>query len=168
MPGFVEVARDAFAFLEGDYGFSIQGRSNSKEDGQIIYSNVKNGVAVKVLYECREGMIFIFIYKLIDGKIRENPSPITHDSMITCFDFNEVVPEADRMKPSYTYSEDSKYFDERDGLRNFAADFALRLRKYGEDLLTGDFAVLPDAEKTIKNRAYSQYREWGLTGPPSR
>ncbi len=33
------------------------------------------------------------------------------------------------------------------------ADFAMRLQKYGKNLLSGDFAVLSDVERIIKRRA---------------
>lgn len=153
MPGFVDIARDVFAFLEEDYGFSVVGFSEDRGGGWIAYVNNERGVAVKLLYEYLEAFAFVFVYRLVDGNMHENILPITDESIITVFDFNDALPSDEQMKPAYQYGERSVYYDQKNGLRNFLSDVAIRLQKYGAGVLAGDLAVWSDVEKKIKRRA---------------
>ncbi len=148
-----------FAFLEEDHGFSIAGTSCAGATESITYVNITKSVAVKLEYEIMAALVYVMIYKLADGQMLETDSRITDDSIITCFDFAYVLPAKERVKPAYKYGENSKYYDEQNGLRNYVAEYAARLRKYGKDLLSGNFAVLPKVEKMIKRRARKDLAE---------
>jgi hypothetical protein len=63
------------------------------------------------------------------------------------------------MKPAYEYGDESAYYDEENGLRNYAGEFATRLKTFGRQLLSGDFTVLPRIEQIIKERARGLHRE---------
>ena len=159
MSGFVEVARDAFAFLERENGFSVKDCSDDDGGGHVTYVNVNNGIAVKSLYEFSNAFVFVFIYRLIDGQLRDNVLPITDDSEINCFDFNDALTEDQKMKPAYEYGDESVYYDEENGLRNYVTEFATRLKENGGRLLSGDFSMLSRMETTIKQRAHDLDRE---------
>ena len=51
MSDFVEVARQAFEFLERKYGFSVTEASNEGRSSRVTYVNAENGVAVKPSYD---------------------------------------------------------------------------------------------------------------------
>jgi hypothetical protein len=159
MSGFVEVARDLFAFLERDFGFSLKSCSDESWGGQLTFVNLDNGVAVKPVYDFSNAFVFVFIYRLVEGKIIDNSLPITDKSQITCFDFNDLLDEHRKMKPAYEYGEDSVYYDEKNGLRNYVAEFATRLKEEGRELLKGDFSRLRQAEEIIKQRARDLHRD---------
>ncbi|MEJ7594165.1 MAG: hypothetical protein WKF77_21715 [Planctomycetaceae bacterium] len=50
--------------------------------------------------------------------------PITGESEITCFDFNDALAAGQKMKPANEYGDDSLYYDEQYGLRNYVMEFA--------------------------------------------
>ena len=158
MSGFVEVARDAFAFLEHEYSFTVRDFSNDS-GGHVTYVNVQNGIAVKPIYDFSSAFVFVFIYRLVDGQLRDNALPITDESEISCFDFNDVLDTDQKMKPAYEYGDDSVYYDEENGLRNYVGEFATRLKTFGGQLLSGDFTELPRIELIIKQRARELHRE---------
>jgi L-lactate dehydrogenase complex protein LldF len=79
--------------------------------------------------------------------------PISNDSTISCFDFNDYLEPSQKMKSAYDYGEDSPYYDPQNGLRNFTKQFADRLRSHGDRILRGDLSILPEMEKIIKRRA---------------
>lgn len=153
MSGFVEIAREAFAFLESQYHFSICDFADDDGGGHVTYVNLRNGVAVKLLYEFTNAFVFVFIYRLVDGRICNNVLPISNESEINCIDFNDVLPDAQKMKPAYEYGDNSAYYDEQEGLRNYVLEFSTRLQKYGGKLLAGDFDEMKRVEQVIKLRA---------------
>ena len=153
MAGFQEIARQAFAFLEDEYGFSIQSSPIRGGGDSLTYTNITKGVAVKLEYERADAFVFVVVYQLVNGEMRDNAWPITDDSAIHCFDFNDVLPDDEKMKPAYLYGEGSRYFDENEGLARFVTDFAVRLRKHGGAVLSGDFSVLAEVERIIRHRA---------------
>ena len=153
MSQFVEVARDAFEFLTRKYGFSFVECSGANGGGHVTYVNTQHGVAVKAMYEVSSAFVFVFIYRLIDGELRENSLPITDQSEINCIDFNDVLPEAQKMKPAYEYGDHSPFYDEQFGLQNFVREFATRLDGFGGPLLGGNFSVMAQVAEVIRRRA---------------
>ena len=153
MSGFVEIAREAFAFLESEYRFHISDFAEDNYGGYVTYINVEKEIAVKPHYEFASAFVFVFIYRLVEGQLRDNALPVTHDSQINCFDFNDVLPEDRKMKSAFDYGEDSAYFNEQNGLQTYVSEFATRLEEHGQQLLTGDFSILPLVETIIKSRA---------------
>ena len=153
MPGFCDSVKKHFQFLETQYNCKLESSNTKGWGGEVIYRNKTTGI--KLLYEVSCAFIYIFIYKLVNGELVDNPQSLEPDSEITCFDFNDALPESEKMKPAYEYGSDSHYYDEQNGLSNYTLDFAFRLEEYGEEVLSGDFSILPEMEKTIKKRAFS-------------
>jgi hypothetical protein len=160
MSGFVDVSKDAFAFLQDDYGFSLESSGDERWGAQLIYRNPDRQVGIKLVYDFSNAFVFVFVYRLIEGELIDNELPITDESEITCLDLNDLLDERRKMKPAYDYSEDSAYFDESHGLKNYVMEFANRLENEGRPFLQGDFSRLPEAEMIIKARA-RQLRQAG-------
>lgn len=152
MTDFCESVKEHFLFLESEYDCNLESMRAEDWGCEVIYRNRTTGI--KLLYEVYCAFVFVFIYKLVNGEMVDNPRPLGLDSPITCFDFNDALPIEKRMKPAYEYGSQSNYYDEEEGLSNYSKDFALRLREYGKDVLNGDFSVLPEMEKIIKQRAF--------------
>ncbi|WP_010587222.1 hypothetical protein [Schlesneria paludicola] len=161
MPGFVEIAREAFAFLESQYHFSIKECVDDDDFGQVTYVNIRNGVAVKLLYEFSNAFVFVFIYRLIDGQICDNVLPISNESEINCIEFNDVLSGVQKMKPAYEYGDNSCYYDGQNGMREYVSEFATRLQKYGGKLLAGAFDEMKGVEQIIKHRAREMRKRRG-------
>ena len=107
-----------------------------------------------MVWEAKYQFLFVEFYKLVDGKMVGNPSPLTPESEITSFELQDTLPESERMKSPYEYGLDSPYSDPECGLSNYVQDIALRLEKYGKDVLRGDFSILPTVAKLIMARAF--------------
>ncbi|MCA9094342.1 MAG: hypothetical protein KDA68_12705 [Planctomycetaceae bacterium] len=153
MSPFADIACEVFKFLETEYGFSVEKCTESNGSSHVLYKNTDNGVAVKITYEFSSAFVFIFVYRLVHGELRENSQPISDDSEIFCIDFNDVIPANHKMKPAYECQEDSLFFDEQNGLRNYVSEFSARLKRFGGPVLRGDFTEFAQAEKIIRQRA---------------
>lgn len=145
---FYDSVRELFRFLETDYEFKLISCDKDPEN-KLVYTNKTTGIKIVYEHSC---MVYVIIYKLVNSKMVENPRPLKPDTPITCFDFNYLLAEKDRMKPPYEYGEDSIYYDEEFGLFNYVKEFADRLRIYGKDVLLGDFSMLPKIEEIIKSK----------------
>lgn len=154
MTDFCDSIKEHFQFLETDYDYKLESSRIEDWGGEVIYSN--NTTGIKLLYEFSCAFIYVFICKLVDGRIIDNPRPMSIDSEINCFDFNDALPEDQKMKPAYEYGLDSPFYDESNGLSNYSKEFALRLSEYGQNVLRGDFSILPKMEKIIKARAFNK------------
>ena len=163
MCGFVAVARNAFGFLETERGFTLTDSVEGTWGGSLTYVNLEKGVAVKPQYEFSAAFVFLFIYKLENGKIVENEYPIVDCAKINSIDFNDVLPVEKKMRAAYDYANHSEYFDEKYGLRNFVRDFSVRLHDYGSDLLQGDFTAFERVGAIIKSRAESPGANQGVS-----
>lgn len=153
MSAFVEIAREAFRFLEDEYGFIVTESSDGNADGHVTYVNTAIGVGIRPTYEFSSAFVFVFVYRLVNGECHNNALPITGDTEITCIDFNDALSEDNKMRPAYDYDENSGFFDEEVGLRNYVTEFSNRLRRYGVPLLEGDFSVFVQVAEIIKRRA---------------
>lgn len=140
-----------FNFLETEYNFVFKSKIIDTWFVEVVFLNSSTGI--RLVYERREQFLAVFIHKLVDGKMINCPSPLLPSSEITCFEMNDALPADRIMKPAYAYGEDSMLFDTDDGLSLYIKEFALRLHEYGQDVLNGDFSILPKMEKVIKARA---------------
>ena len=153
MTDFARIAKDEFEFLKSEYGYELIGQEDNSNGGYVTFVNREVGVGVKLQYEAPSAFVFVFVCRLIDGEIRENRLPISSDSEINCFDFNDYLEPTQRMKSAYDYGENSPYYHPKNGLRNFTRGFAARLRSHGDRLLRGDLSILPEMANVIRRRA---------------
>lgn len=153
---FREIVSEEFCFLEKDYGFSLLATPKRASD-VVVYINPDIEVGIRIQYEAREAFVIIFICRLLDGEYRETEQPITMHSQIFQFDFGETLQEHLKMNPVYEYGPQSKYYEEKSGLRNYVRDFATRLQEYGKHFLLGDMAIFPEMERRIRMRAIASY-----------
>ncbi len=151
MTTFCESVKKHFQFLEVEYACKLESSVIENWGGTVIYRN--NTTGIKLLYEANSAFIYVFIYKLVKGEMIDNPVILEPDSEITCFDFNDALPENEKMKPAYEYGPASLYYDDQNGLSNYIQDYALRLKEHGSALLKGDFSIISKVEKIIKKRA---------------
>jgi len=154
MIDFCESVEKHFQFLQTKYSFELEFSETEDWGGHVLYLNKTTGI--KLLYEFTSAFVFVFVYELVNGKLVDNPDTIYNTSKIHCFDFNDSLPESEKMKPAYQYDASSNYFHEENGMSNYTKEFAIRLEKYGKDLLRGNFEILPRIEVIIKARAMDE------------
>jgi hypothetical protein len=151
-------AKSAFSYLVNDFGYELQSAHDENTGWDVCYASEKNGVGVKVIYEKRESLIMILIYKLKEEKMIGNESPISSTSCIRCVNFCDALDPEDQIRPGYSYGNDSRYLDPLHGSENYIKDAADLLKTRGHDLLSGDLTKFDLAAKVLRARALAAAR----------
>ena len=150
------ISKEQFSFLESEYNFRLSKCEKEDWGYELIYLNDTTGV--KITYEYREAYIFIMLYKLIEGDLKENPRNIENNTVLYGYGLDDMImlrnPD-DLIKPTYEYDEQSKYFKENDELFLYVAAFSDNLKTYAKDVLSGDFEIFPELDKVVKERVRS-------------
>jgi len=147
------IAKEQFIFLISEYNFVLL--KSEKEDWgyELVYLNKTTGI--KITYEYREAYVFIMLYQLDKGELRENQGSINDNTVLYGYGFDDLInlrnPQA-LVKPAYEYGERSIYYDKESGLLEYVSAFSNNLKKYAKDILKGDFTVFPDLDKVVKER----------------
>ncbi|WP_061218404.1 hypothetical protein [Leptospira weilii] len=153
-PSFDILVKKYFKFLELDYNFRFIKSKRERWGYEILYLNQTTGV--KIVYEYREAYIFIFLYRLIDGELIENPGNINENTLIYGFSLGDIIniknPSA-LLKPTYEYPENSHYHDKENGWNQYISDFANNLKQYANDVLAGNFEIFEKVDPIVKERA---------------
>lgn len=153
-PSFDIIAKTQFKFLELDFDFQLTKCCEHNWGYEMIYLN--NKVGIKITYEFGEAYIFILLYKLIDGKLIENPHIIKNDTLLYGYGLDDIInlrnPSA-LIKPAYQYGSKSEYYDKEKGLTLYVSAFADNLKKYATDILNGNFEIFIATDKVVKERA---------------
>ncbi len=152
------IAQEQFKFLESEYGFRLSKNNKENWGFEFIYLNDTTGV--KITYEYQEAYIFIMLYQLVDGNLRENPRNIGENTNLYCYDLDDIVRIRNSqalIKPAYEYGKESEYYDKDRGLILYIYDFANNLKTYAKDVLNGDFSIFSILDKTVKERV-KRYR----------
>ncbi len=152
MTAFVEIAKSAFALLESDFGFHILGENGKSERTTITYINTDSGVGVRILNEARDGFVFVLIGRLVEGKLVNNPQPITSPSDVNIFNFNDYLTGDLKIRQAYDHEQNTRYCDEDNGLQFLVEDFAAKLREHGSHILSGDLSMLNAMGEIIMRR----------------
>ena len=153
------IAQDQFKFLVSDFDFKLSRHVKEEWGYEMIYLNDKTGI--KITYEYREAYVFIILFQLINGKIKENPRRIEEKTVLYGYGLDDLIglrnPQA-LIKPAYEYGDNSKYYDPKNGLSHYVAEFANNLKEYAIDILKGNFTIFSELDKVVKERIkmYSQ------------
>ena len=153
---FEQIATEKFEFLTSDYSFRLAERRTSSGFCSLTFTNETAGVGVRITYESREAFVFVIIYRLVGGKIRENPRPINRESELTGYCLDDIVSllgPGDALKPAYFYPPTSEFYDPNIGMELYVSRFADNLKRYASDVLTGDFRLFAQLETLVKKRA---------------
>lgn len=154
MQNFTQIVLDQFKFLVSDYGFKRLKKRKHPWGYEFIFVN--NITGVRITYEFREAYIFIMLYRLINGKLVKNPSPITENSVLNAFCLDDIVsirnPDA-TMKPAYYYGIESEFYNKEQGMTLYVSKFADNLKIYAADVLTGNFEIFTKLDQIVKKRA---------------
>ena len=149
---FKSLCRKYFKYLENEYECTF----TSKKDvfgEHVIYRN--HTTAIEINFVPRDaGMAYVWIIRLVDGKIVDNPVKIKSNSILTKFDLEDLLSirapslkierplEASLMKSPFTVHE----------YENTIVQLAEALKCYAKDILSGDFKVFTRLEKIVKKR----------------
>ncbi|HQV66507.1 MAG: hypothetical protein WAT26_16300 [Saprospiraceae bacterium] len=160
---FLQILKDEFAFLESDFCFILSKEKIEKWGFELLYKNPSTGV--KIIYETHHAYITIFLYRLINDEIIENPRIIDKNVELNCFALDDVLllrNKASILKPAYEYGENSKYYDKENGFKTYVSEFAKNLASFSGDILDGDFFIFQELEKIVRKR----YRKYNSPNGP--
>jgi len=137
--------KKTFSFLQEEYGFQPGSSVIDKEFCIIKMQNNTTGIAL--YYERRESNVFVYLYRLIDGKMVEDKNPVSSDLPLNSIDLQFII----QLREGANYickiqSQSSKSLDEL--MQDIAAD----LKKYADDILKGDFEVFSEVDSIAKKR----------------
>ena len=153
---FENLCRQTFQFLEDDFGFKIA----SVERGPVnvgIHITYQGRSAVQVSFEPRENAVFVYLIRLLDGKIPEYPLKYPMNS----FYLDELI---NLKSPSLKVAQKGagKLLSSRD-LEAILNQYANALRQVGIDVLRGDPRIFLQLEQ-MRKREQSHQRMKGLDG----
>lgn len=149
-----DIVKDKFGFLCDEYSFKLKRHRKDRWSYDFLYLSDKCGV--HIVMDFRESYLFVSLHKLQNGILIDDPRFIDEKTVLTGFSLDTILllraPEA-LMKPGYTYGKDSIFFDKERGLGLYVSAFADNLKKYGADVLSGDFTIFETLEPIVKRRA---------------
>lgn len=115
---------------------------------RVIFRN--RTTAVEIGLEWREQYIYVELYRLVDGKMEENPIVIRPESALTVFNLEDLIAirAPERQLSSQPPGKPLTGHD----IEKILTDRALALRDYGRDVLQGDFRVFRKLDRIVKSR----------------
>lgn len=144
MNDMIAMILDTFSFLINEFEFRLLQSISNNYGIRIYYKNTTTGVEVN--WEVREQRIFIMIIRLIDGEIPEYPIFFTSDSESYYYDLGDVM----KVK-------NGSFFDygnlNNNDIESVLVNSAEYLKQYSQDLLNGNFDIVPHIETIINGRA---------------
>lgn len=154
-----QLVKEEFNFLVSDFGFLVVEDEVKTGGCSWLFLNATTGVHIS--YEFKEAYFHLFLHKLSEGRFVENPSAIRSKSKITGFSLDDILdlrnPEA-RLLPAYQYGAEAEFYTRENGFQLYISRFAENLRRYGSDILRGDFSLFEKLEPVVKYRAALMHR----------
>lgn len=144
---FSRVCLEKFHFLATEFDFSSVVKKESSLC-RVIYRN--RTTAVEIGLEWREQYVYVEIYRLVDGKMEENPIVIRPESDLTVFNLEDLI--ATRAPELHLISQASGKPLTSHDIEKILTDRALALRDYGQEVLQGDFRVFRKLGRIVKAR----------------
>jgi len=144
---FEKFVRKEFQFLIGEYCFQIIDVEKTNYGCLVWYRN--QTTVVEVSLELYDDGIFVTIYKLKDGNIPEYPIFFDLAAEFLIFDLNDLLI----LRTGKKLELDGKLIYKKEYLETKVREFAASLKKNATDVLSGDFAVLPQIKERVAKRA---------------
>jgi hypothetical protein len=135
-----------FDFLETDFLFRIISLNKNDVEANITYAN--ETTAIDVRYELKDNLVFVYLIRLIDGKIPDFPLTIKTDTELYKFDLDSLIHLR-----SASLAVDQKQFGYPFSQKDFEvilSRYSKALQKIGSDILKGDFTVFSELERSLK------------------
>lgn len=163
---FFKISAEKFQFLVHEFGF----RRGAKRSESGLYSvrYESETTAVEIGLEWKEQYVYVELFRLINGRIKQNPIIIRSDSELTMHNLDDFIgirnPEMTR---------GSEYVSKPitvDSLNHVLTYYSCALRESGGNVLRGDFAVFRELESIVKARIFptvSATDRAAVTRPPT-
>ena len=145
---FLQLSSEQFQYLVDEFGFR---RGPKRSEGglyRVLYESAKT--AVEIGFEWNEQYVYVELFRLINGKIQENPIVIQANSELTVHNLEDLIGIR---APKMMLGPD--YFGKPitvASLDHVLSHYARALKELGGDLLQGDFTVFRELEAIVKGR----------------
>ena len=145
---FFQLSSERLQYLVDEFGFR---RGPKRPEGglyRVLYEGEK--AAVEIGLEWKEQYVYVELFRLINGKIQENPIIIQPNSELTVHNLEDLIGIR---APGMMLG--PEYFSKRltvDSLDHVLTYYSRALRELGGDVLQGDFAVFCELESIVKAR----------------
>jgi hypothetical protein len=136
---------DKFSFLKYEYGFELISCVDDPSFYKLVFKNATTGVAIT--YEYRDANISIYLYRLINGQIVEDKTPLSKDTQLNSIELSYIVQyrDVERItKPLY----DSAAISFEDMISSSVNN----LNNLAGDVLNGQFEVFSEINEIAKKR----------------
>lgn len=147
----IEKIKEQFSYLEKEFNFELIGFDEEKYTLQVLYKN--NTTAIRISFEPYDVGIIISIIKLVNGKIIENPKPLKKDTKVNIFDLGDLI---NLRNPSLWIEITQKNHPGAltvEEFENITLIYASALKKYGDDILSGNFGMFNELNRIVIERA---------------
>lgn len=178
---FKKICRDKFSFLYSQYNFRQESIVTSKDD--ITYSIKNNTTGIIIVEETVDLYPTLFLCRLKNGELANNPSHVLDDSIIHNFELNELLllRAPAKIFPSKKTKEftdniisnilihgktpKKKQYPENLSINDILEKYALNVKNFSQDILQGDFTIFFQLEMLVKKRAKEfAIKSWGKAG----
>lgn len=152
---FKKIIEDSFLFLNTEYNFNLINVDDDDDYLSLIYKNQTTGV--KITYEYRDANIFVYLYKLQDGQLVEDKTPISKELPLHSIELSYIIQyrNPERLtKPLYDSS--VKSFDV------LVEAIAENLKVCADDVLKGDFDIFIKLDDIAKKRRLEWQEKHGM------
>jgi hypothetical protein len=147
-----------FGFLVRDFGFSTQPLLRRRDIAERRYRRDPIGVIVAI--DLQETFTFVQVCRLVDGSFARAIGEIRPDTVLNCFDLNDLVELHDPSKVVRGYYPERP--EPEGGLEGITKRQAENLRDIGGAVLSGDFSEFATLESKVKARAKRfAIEKWG-------
>jgi len=157
---FYNISIEKFRFLVDEFGFGNPKKRVSGGLYRVIYQS--RTTAVEIGLEWREQYIYVELFRLIDGKIKENPIIVRPESKLYEFNLEDLLASR---APHYKLS--PNYFNKPlniESVQYVLTHYANALREFAKDVLQGDFSVFSELESIVKSRLVGSKFSRGKSG----
>jgi hypothetical protein len=137
--------KQIFYFLQEEYGFKPVSIDIDKEFCVIKMQNNSTGIALH--YARRESNIFVYLYRLINGKMVEDITPVSSDRPLNSIELQYII----QLREGENYIAKVQKQSSR-SVVDLVQESADDLKKYAADVLTGNFEVFNEVDSVAKKR----------------
>ena len=145
---FINLCKDAFGFLQEDFGFKLSKPKADSFGTTMIYMNSTTGVTV--YFEPRENYILLMLHRLVNKKIPEYPVFFDKESIINSYYIDSLI----KLRKGNTKDIDLALGKRRPyeplKIRECLEAYSRLLRTTAADILCGNFSVFVDLERILK------------------
>jgi hypothetical protein len=155
---FTHICKSYFNYLTSDYDFHLVSTEEDDWGYEILFKT--NAVGVSLTFEYRDFYLSVKLCRLQKGEFPPKPSEIGPDTLLECFDLDDIVLLKSKESLIPPHKLDTKL--DNTLLDSIIQRQAENLKKFAKDILGGNFSLFLELDKIVKDRARTAaFQKWG-------